>query len=279
MQRKVRKHRGARPEWMDITPGRPSPIPCHILDALPKVSPRSRTDEALRELHAALADELQAPSSCTQTEQPTAAEMITALRRDAATQPDDDPRVMQLEEKLQQLASQVLALKKELEKLRSGKTTALRSTASYSAAQQGLDSFEFEEQARLAPVLVFKGLPEVDLAELEEQVRSLPPMRAAAVGSDDIINIRQGPKALRGGSRIVFVEFSSIAVKMRVKRHGYTLAGHAICMDHALTPMQLRRRACQWREIQDAKQAGKRWCWSDQRPDELMILEMFVRAS
>jgi hypothetical protein len=151
---------------------------------------------------------------------------------------------------------------------------------------------EHSRRLQLASSLVIRRLPE-KLAETPEElqraVNSLAPFAKGGVGSDGsrVTSIRRvgcqdrRPTVQLAGQewlvspRLVIVEFQDVESKMAVKHESWRLAREGlyskVSLDHALTIEQQKLRAAQWPQIQEAKEKGWRWSWSEVAPHRLIV--------
>ena len=130
-----------------------------------------------------------------------------------------------------------------------------------------LTSLERSTRQELAATLVFRNIPG-DVSDLHSYVTNMQPVKESCMGSS-MVKVWRGNGSV---SHLVFVRFNDSHAKMAVKHLGRLLAGSDISMDHALTHEQVRMRSMQWPLLKQAKEEGRRWCWSDLEPEKLILL-------
>jgi hypothetical protein len=209
-----------------------------------------------------------------------------AIARGAATAEAND----ELRSDVASLRQQVLRLERELgqsigelaeqqklfkERIESSRTAGPRHPVD--GPKDTLSHRELQQRAKLAPCLVIRGLPwTLSQRDLRSAVLRLAPFRSCP--GDSVVSVTHfGRSKLgeKGHWLAVMVEFRDVESKMAVKRLSHLLSAHNdqkhISFDHAVTAEQMRLRAAQWPQIQEAKAKGMKWAWSDVAPHKLLV--------
>lgn len=180
-----------------------------------------------------------------------------------------------------------------LQKLQEAERVASAATAGPSnRPPDNLRTNEHSRRGQLAPSMVIRRLPEKlgeTSEELQRAVSNLAPFAKGGAGVDGsrVTSIRRvgchdrRPLMQFAGQewlvspRLVIVEFQDVESKMAVKQESWRLARGGfysnVSLDHALTIEQQKLRAAQWPQIQEAKEKGWRWSWSEVAPHRLII--------
>jgi hypothetical protein len=199
-----------------------------------------------------------------------------------------------LQKDKQELAAKLDAARKEVERLlqlATDERVASGASAGTSQPPDNLGTRERHQREKLARFMAIRRLAEM-LGETHEQlgkaINHLLAILGFEVGDGRVISWRRvgrlerrpltqfaGQKWLET-PRLVIVEFRDVESKMAVKQESWRLAKGGrlseVSLDHALTLEQQKMRAAQWPQIQEAKERGWRWGWSDVAPHRLVVL-------
>lgn len=199
-----------------------------------------------------------------------------------------------LEKDKQDLAAKLDDARKEVERLQRQLDTDERAESGASAGPSqppdNLGARERRLRVKLARFLAIRRLAEM-LGETFEQlgkaIYNLLAILGFEVGNSWVISYRRvgslqrRPLTQFAGQqwletpRLVIVEFKDVDSKMAVKQESWRLAKGGrfseVSLDHALTLEQQKMRAAQWPQIQEAKEKGWRWGWSDVAPHRLVV--------